>query len=373
MSRSYGVGSVRLIESGRYAGHWSATWELPRDEQGRRRRRRIVRPTENEARRAMKAEMGRSSTSRRAGERLDEFLPRWLDEVVRVTRRERTLVGYRQIVTNHLIPAFGEYDVAALTRRDVQRWVSKLELHPTTIDHVVSVLGAAYAYAVKWDMVAANPCKGLDVPTAPRTPVKAMTQADARTILDAFKGTSLESLVTVALWTGMRQGELLGLRWADVDLDGATVTVTSSLSRLADGESIRYVLTAPKSAKSVRTIPLAPEAVGALKAERLAQMAENRTSRFGLVFFETFDRPLDGPAVTYRFQQHLKAREMPKLRFHDLRHGCATLLIASGMPIAFVSKVLGHSSINITADIYGHLDESVAREAINRLAAAMNG
>lgn len=374
MARSYGVGSVREITTGRYANQWLAEWELPRDDHGRRRRRRIVRPTANEARRAMKAAMGRSSTSQRGGERLDEFLARWLDEVVRVTRRERTLVGYRQIVATHLVPAFGDRDIATLTRRDVQRWVSKQTLHPTTVRHVVACLGAAYSYAVRWELVDRNPAAGLDLPAVPPRTVRAMNPATAKALLDAVKDTRVAPVVTVALWTGMRQGELLGLRWSDVDLDGATITVTSSLSRLpgrSSSEGIRYVLTAPKSAKSIRTVPLSPDAVAVLRDEKKRQMADGIVNRFGLVFFADADRPLDGPTLTKEFQRVLAAAGHSPMRFHDLRHATASLLLGRGVALSVVSELMGHSGIAITKDTYGHLTAETRAAAIAQLAEAM--
>jgi integrase len=364
------------------------------------------------------------------------FLERWLEDVVKPTKRERTYWGYRSIVERELVPAFGAVPLVSLSRRDVQAWVNRQTCAPMTTRHRLDCLRGALSRAVRWGLIDTNPAKEIDLPVVPRRTVRAMSPDDARALLAAVEGEWFAPLVTVALYTGLRQGELLGLRWEDVNLGlvragrneghggqrgapdrggnghgvpaddrgqgseaavdavadvplvdavdrggGASLTVHNALARLPGRHGIRYVLDAPKSARSRRTVPLAPPAVAAIKAQRLAQMG-GAPNPHGLVFPRPDGRPIDGPALTLAFQQALQAtdtanaetkdyRPIGHVRWHDLRHGFVSLMIASGVPLAIVSELAGHSGISITADIYGHLTNERKAEAMADMAATL--
>lgn len=361
----YGAGTVYQLPSGKWVGQWSGG----RDEYGNRIRGTThPQPTEAAARRALNEERGKSSSGkpRRGGETVAAFLERWLADVVTVRRRERTLVGYRSIVDHHLVPAFGDREVRALTRREVQAWVARSEGAPLSIRHRVDCLRAALAWAVKWGLIDTNPATGLDLPAVRRPTIRAMTDEQAEAIIAATAEAWHGPIVALALYTGLRQGELLGLRWEDVDLKRERLTVTHSLSRLPGRHGLRYVLTEPKSAKSRRTVPLIPDAVEVLRTLQREQLTGTGSWK-GLVFSRR-DRPVDGPSLTRDFQASLEAAEVPTMRFHDLRHGTGSLLLSKGVPMAVVSDILGHSSITVTVDIYGHLTEDTKREAMMRIA-----
>lgn len=364
MTRRYGTGSVYQLANGTWVGQWSAGV----DERGQRRRHTVTpQPSEAAAWKAMAEARGKAATikRRRGGESVAEFLERWLDEVVRPTRRERTLVGYRSIVTLHLVPAFGDRDLRALTRRDVQAWVGRQTAAPLSIRHRVDCLRSAMSYAVRWGLIDANPATDLDLPTVPKRVVRALRPDDAKALLTATAGEWFAPLVTVALYTGLRQGELLALRWQDVDLKAGTLTVHKSLARLPGKHGIRYELTDPKSANSRRTIPLPVIVVDVLTARQRAQMSGGGSYRGGV--FTHPDRWIDGTVLTKDFQAALARAEIATMRWHDLRHATASLLIAQGTPLAVVSAILGHSGIGITVDVYGHLTEDTKRDAMTRL------
>lgn len=364
MTRRYGAGTVYQRKDGRWVGQWSAG----RDEYGNRIRGTTP-PVETEAAawKALAAARGRSSstTRRRGGESVAAFLERWLTDVVTPTRRERTLVGYRSIVDIHLIPAFGDRDLRALTRRDVQAWVARSKGSPLSIRHRVDCLRAAMGWAVKWGLIETNPAQGLDLPSVSRPYVHPMSDAQAEAIIAATAGEWHGPIVALALYTGMRQGELLGLRWEDVDMKRETLVVRHSLTRLPGRYGIRYILTDPKSVKSRRSIPLVPEAVEILREHQRSQLT-GAGSWKGLVF-NRGDKPVDGTALTHEFQASLARAGLPSMRFHDLRHGTASLLLAKGVPMAVVSAILGHSGIGVTVDIYGHLTEDTKRDAMAKL------
>lgn len=352
-------------------GTWCAQWSAGRDEYGHRIRGTTSgHPTEAAARKAMADARARSSSGkrRRGGPSVAAFLARWLDEVVRPTRRERTYWGYRSIVEHHLLPAFGDLPLAGLTDDAVQRWVNRQKAAPNTIRHRLDCLRSAMSYAKRRHLVDVNPAKDIDLPPLAKRRIRAMSEDDVRAIQSAVENEWFAPLVTVALYTGIRQGELLGLRWEDVDAD--TIHVRRSLARLPGRRGTRYVLDAPKSASSVRDVPLAGPVADLLRERRKESLA-GAANPHGLVFARPDGRPIDGTTLTHDFQDSLKAAGLPVIRWHDLRHATASRLIADGVPLAVVSAILGHSGIAITVDTYGHLGDAEKRAALGNMAAKM--
>jgi integrase len=168
----------------------------------------------------------------------------------------------------------------------------------------------------------------------------------------------------------MRQGELLALRWQDVNLERASLVVRGSLARLPGPKGVRYVITEPKTDRSRRTVPLVPEVVAVLRTLRKAQMDAKRPQGYvdqGLVFCTAYGSPLDAAKVSRLFTRAVVAAGLPKVRFHDMRHGAASMLIEKGVELATVSRILGHSNIATTMDTYGHLSEGHRAAAMARL------
>jgi integrase len=369
MARRYGDGSV--FQRSR-DGKWVATWEVGED--GKRRRRSVVADTAGAAIRRMR-EAQRSGASSNSVSRprigsVGEYLDRWLVEVVRRTRRERTFVGYRSIAEG-LPPAFLATDLADLEPHDVQVMVNGLDLAPRTVSHYAAMLRTAFAYAVRRGIIDRNPATDIDLPAIRRTERIPLTAAELRTFLDASREDPLYPLWATAAWTGMRQGEILGLRWEDVSLTRANINVRTSLSRLPPkrrtDKGWRYELTEPKTNRSRRLVPLVPAVVDALTPMRKAYLASPPPLDQGLVFATPAGSPLDGPTITRLFQAALRKAGVRVVRFHDTRHGAASMLIELGVDLATVSAILGHSNIGTTVDLYGHLTESHKRSAMARL------
>ena len=208
----------------------------------------------------------------------------------------------------------------------------------------------------------------VDPPKVSRKKVVATTPEKAGAILDAVAGHRLEGLVTIAMTVGLRQGEALGLHWDDVDLERGQLTVRHALQRI-DGE---LQLVEPKSEQAKRTITLPEVASQGLRAHRARQNRERlkageKWQDSGLVFTTSVGTPMDGPRVTRTFQKLLKAAGLPPHRFHDLRHDCATLLLAQGVPLRVVKEMLGHSQISLTADTYAHVVPALQKEAASKM------
>jgi len=301
------------------------------------------------------------------------FLESWLTEIARVTVRPRTYVSYRYVVHFHLTPGLGDLPLAFLSPADVQAFLNAKaasSLSPRTVGYLRGVLRGALGHAERTDLVTRNVARLARPPRIPRRRVSPLSVDQVRAFLAAITGDRLEALYLVALGVGLRQGEILGLRWSDVDLEGGTLTVRHALARIEG----RLVLVEPKSATSRRVVPLPAFVRDALVAHRDRQAQEPLPLRpavpdpfADLVFVTTHGTPLDGITITRRFQRLLASAGLPHQRFHDLRHACATLLLAQGVPARVVMETLGHSEISLTLNTYSHVMPSVGREAAERM------
>lgn len=307
----------------------------------------------------------RRDSTRRGGERLRDFLPRWLDEAAAVRVRSRTLKGHRQIVENHLVPRLGRILVADLTHGDVQRMVGALsaEHAPQTVHNIVRVLSSALEHARREEIVTANVARLAVLPQRGRDPLPSLSTEQLRAFLTASKGRPHWPLWALAAATGMRQGELLALRWMDVDLAAGTVTVNGTLRTRFEGtgrdRELVVVREEPKTPKSRRTLHLPALGRAALETQKA------RATSATYVFARPNGWPLDPGQATRLFQRELAAQGLPDVRFHSLRHSAAmTMLDHVGGDLRAVSAVLGHSTINTTVNVYGaHADEARKRAA----------
>jgi integrase len=306
-----------------------------------------------------------------------ELLDRWLDDAVTLTVRPRTLASYTYIVRVHLAPALGEMPLTALTAQHVQGFLnakSASGLAPRTVGYLRGVLRQAIGYAERMDLVGRNVARLARPPRVPRRQVSPLTLEEARLFRIAVDGDRLEALYLVAVGCGLRQGEILGLRWGDVDMEGRLLRVRFALARV-DGD---LALVEPKSATSRRTVPMPSFVAEALAAHRDRQAAEALPRRpeppdpfADLVFTTTLGTPLDGISVTRRFQRVLKGAGLPRQRFHDLRHAAASYMLAAGVPARVVMETLGHSEISLTLNTYSHVLPGLGRDAADRMDALL--
>jgi integrase len=305
----------------------------------------------------------------------------WLDHFLEHHARPRLRPGsyaaYSSHVHHHLKPELGRLPLAKLTAGHVQKMLNDKAasgLAPATVQRVRATLRRALNVALRQGLVPRNVATLVDLPRATHPPVEPFTPEQARQFLAAMGDHPLEPLFTPALTVGLRQGELLGLRWSDVDLDAGRLVVRQQLQRV-DG---RLQLVEPKSESSRRTLALPVVAVGAIRRQRGLQgrqrlLAGDRWQDGGFVFTTSKGTPLDGSTVTHAFQRALADAGLPRQRFHDLRHACATLQLAQGVPLKVVSERLGHSQIGLTADVYSHVVPALDREAASRMDAVFEG
>lgn len=307
---------------------------------------------------------------------------RVLDDWYDILRRQVAATAfdnYSVIADTHIRPTLGARPVAKLTVAEVDRLLNaKLAdgLSVSTVRRIRAVLAQALKQAERWGLVSRNVAALSTPPKSPRREGRALSEDEARTLLEALRGHRHEALFMLMLAVGLRRGEALGLRWSDVDLDGATLRVVHQLKREGDSEgSSRLVLGDVKTVKSRRAVALPAFMVEELIAHRSRQEAERAEAGdawhdTGHVFTTRIGTPLDPRNVYREFVRIVEGAGLGRWHPHELRHSAATLMLAAGVPIEVVSNVLGHSSIRMTADTYGHLG-ATHRVAADAMSAAL--
>lgn len=310
---------------------------------------------------------------------LGQFLERWLADSVKPSVRPRTYISYSQLVARHITPDLGKIKLAKLSPQDIQELMNsklKVGLSPRTVQYIHAVIRRALVQACKWQLVPRNVAKLVDSPRVQRFEVQPLTPEQARILIDAAKGDRLEALYTVAVSLGLRRGECLALRWEDIDLDSGTLRVRHTLQRLEGGG---WELAEPKSKNSRRTLGLPNFAIQAIKEHRKRQLEEKILAgpswqESGFVFTSKFGTPLDGQHLYFRhFKKLLSEAGLPDIRFHDLRHSCASLLLVQGVSPRVVMETLGHSQISLTMDTYSHVMPLLQRDAADKMDALLRG
>lgn len=305
-----------------------------------------------------------------------QYVASWL-EAIRPTVRPSTWKRYRDLMTLHALPTLGKSPLARLSAQQVQALYSvKLEegLSPTTVHHLHAVLHKALARAERLGLVPRNVCTLVDAPRMAERELRVLDRDQVRQLLDVALGDRLEALYVLAVTTGMRQGELLALRWRDVDLAQNTLQVRATLQYTRERG---YFLGAPKTKQSQRRIKLGALAVSALQQHRARQLTERLElgeawEDHDLVFPNAVGKPMDGMNLLhYHFLPLLKRAGLPRIRFHDLRHTAATLMLAQGINPKIVSERLGHASISITLDLYSHVLPDMQDQAAAAIDAAL--
>lgn len=299
------------------------------------------------------------------------FLEQWLSTSVRPRLRPATVASYEDTVRRYILPSIGRLPLARLGPEDVARMLAALAnrepaISSTTQRYAYAVLRIALGRAYKSGHVLRNVATLVDPPTKARTEIRPLSAEEARGFLAATRHERLGPLYSVAIATGLRQGELLALRWTDLDLDQGTLTVRHTLRRRT-GE-----LAPPKTDRARRTIHLGSLAVSSLREQRRRQLEERiaagrRWRNLELVFSTQMGGPLDSRNVTHSLQQSLAKHAYRHQRFHDLRHAFATLMLEAGEELAVVSRSLGHSDLTTTADVYAHLTPVILKRSAARM------
>lgn len=307
-----------------------------------------------------------------------EFLHQWLKDYAEVNTSPKTYERYEEIVRVHLIPALGSTPLLSLQPQHIQGYYSqalksgrrdgKGGLSALTVYKHHRVLFQALKYAVKHGMLTRNVAEAVDAPRAEHKEMTIIGVDGVNSLLEAAKGTSYYPLFYTAIYTGLRRSELLGLRWQHVDADMATLSVVETLHQRKGGE---YFTKQPKSKKGRRSVAMSPALSIFLRTHKAEQEAfceqiGTRLQPADFVFSHPDGRPIRPGSVTRAFKELSKAVGLNGLRFHDLRHTHATLMLQQGIHPKIVSERLGHSSIGITLDTYSHVLPGLQEAAAKR-------
>jgi integrase len=355
----------------RHGGLWAAQVSQGKNAAGKRVRATIYGRTKQDVADKLQIARNEPEQARRESRKLTlaQYLTRWIEDSVKQTCRESTVVSYKGIVNNHIVPKAGQIPLAKFGPMQAQRLYADLtraEATPRTIQLTHAVLRRAMTMAVRWGLLAANPCAGLERPRVAAKEMRVLDEKQVGALLKAAKSSRLYALYVLAIFTGMRFGEILGLQWADVDTKNRmapSLEVRRTLQELHG----KPKLTEPKTASGRRKIDLPRAVATALKAHKAKMMAEGlRTATH--VFCNRAGAPLRQAYVTRKsFKKLLETAEIPHIRFHDLRHTAATLMLKQGIHAKVVSERLGHASIQITLDRYSHVLPSMQRDAADKL------
>ena len=299
-----------------------------------------------------------------------KYMNRWLKDSVKNTVRQRTFERHEQIIRLHISPTLGGLKLKALSPAHIQGFYrDRLDsgLSPATVQKIHVVLHKALDHAVRWSLVPRNVSEAVKPPRPAPEEIRPLNRDQVKTLLEAAGGDRFEALYVVAVTTGLRQGELLGLKWEDVDLKSSLICVRRTLTR----HKGRLLLGEPKTKRSRRTVRLTEAAVEALRGHLARQMKQMERlgdlyAFQGLVFATERGTLINPTNLRQRsFAPLLMKAGLPTIRFHDLRHTCATLLLSKNVNPKIVSEMLGHATIAITLDTYSHvlpnMQDSAAR------------
>lgn len=376
--RGPGDGSIRRRADGRWEGRVSEGY----GPDGRRRVRSVYGATRREAQDRLRELLAARPQAKGAAEHspVGLLLDRYLEHEVRRRCRASTVAAVESAVRTWIRPHLGTRVLGRLTARDLESWLANLRAagaSPRTQLAAYQALSGACRWAVKRGELGVSPLAGVARPRVPRPQRRTWTREEARRVLAAAAGDRLEALLSLLLSTGLRIGEALALRWADVDLQAGRLRVvraeTEVSGRLVEGE--------PKTAAGRRSVALSASTVAALRAHRARQALEEAelsddalaTARAeGRVFRSERGGPLRSRNLRTRWWAPLLERAgVPALSFHELRHTSATLLLEAGIHPRVVQERLGHSSVAVTLDLYSHVAPDLQAEAAAALEDAL--
>jgi len=315
---------------------------------------------------------------------LAQFLKSWL-QASSSGVSPAALHSYENHVTLHIEPLLGALRLRDLRPQHIEgaidKWLSQPRkdgrpgtLSRRTVRHIYATLNVALNKAKRQRLIHVNPCELVDSPRYEPKEMRSLDATAGAVLLKVFDSTELGSAIVTALGTGLRRGELLALRWGDVDLDSALLTVQRSLERVEGKPNFKE----PKTKRSRRTISLPAFVVERLRKHRVEQAQRFLALGFGrqideTLLFERLGEPWVPNTFGLAFARILRESGLPHIRLHDLRHSFASMALEAGVDLKTVSTALGHSTISTTADIYAHVTPSLMRSAADRLDRALGG
>lgn len=350
-----------------------------RTEKGRPKYAKCSRRSESEAVKElnrMLADHTLGVTATETKQTLSQYLDYWLEQRVKPHREPKTYRTYEQIVRLYLKPHLGHLSMARLRAPQIQAGVNKLSagapdtpsLSPKTVRDARGVLRSALNTAWREGTIRENPALKVETPRVEQGEAIYLSTEEAAKLINTSKQHYLGPMIEVAIMTGLRVGEATGLTWADVDFEDSLLRIRQQLQQVEG----RLVLKSLKSRSSRRTLSLPEDGMASLREHRSRQMlskaaAPDSWNTLNLVFTNAKGEPLGGPNVDDSLKGLCRQAQIKEVSFHKLRHTAATHLAASGIPLAVVKEVMGHSQIGITANLYSHAVPTALREAGDKM------
>ena len=385
--RSNGEGTIYKRQDGQWCAQVSYEYD------GKRKRKSFYGKTQKEAKEKAKEFSEKKIQQEVEGNRLTEdlrlgeWMVRWLREFKRSTVKETTYQGYWMVFNSHVKDAeIAKIPLNDLTVEGLQKFYRDLStegrcdgkggLSPRMVQYVKILINGALEQAVRNGLLESNVNKYTVLPGKSEKEISPMTEKEVSIFLECCQGERLEALYVLELFTGLRKGEISGLRWSDIDWGLGRMMIARSLEPISynDEESAgpKLILTTPKTKSSKRWVALAPYVIQKLKEHRERQDYEKLAfkdiySDQGMIFCREDGSFLHPRYLTDDFHRILKKAELPRHRFHDLRHTVASMLLNANENPKAIQELLGHSSISTTLDIYAHLSDSSKHETVNKI------
>lgn len=365
--RANGEGSIYQRQDGR----WTAAYYVPKPTGGESRRY-VYGKTSDEVETKLveiRNQVRSGAPVAPAGLTLARYLDEWMEQIAAPRIRPTTARSYRDAIRRHLAPKLGRKRLGQLTARDVRHFVAGLNaagVGSRTAQYAHGVLRAALEDAVREEIIPRNVAKLVRVPRPVKQKREPLSVPEVRILLKSVADHRLYAMFVVLAVLGIRRSEVLGLRWEDVDLERGVVEIRRGLHRV-DG---KLTVFPTKTRGSERAVPLPPIVLRTLRVHRTKQNAERealgaRWPDLGYVFTTPIGTPIDPRNCTRIVQTACDRAGLPPVRLHDLRHGCVTVLLDLGVPPRTVMEIVGHTTMEMTMTVYGHVSLDAMRSALD--------
>ena len=377
--RANGEGNLRKRKDGRWEGRYTAGRD---PETGRAIYKNVLGKTQAEAKAKLKQAIEEAKgldTAKVGRYTVGQWMEVWFEHYAKIKVRPSSHQTYRGYIDNHIKPNIGKVPLEKLTPLELQKFYKKLleqgragrlesrhqakGLSPKTVRNIHQIISSAMNLAREQKLITANPAEGCALPRLEHKEMKTLTADQLSTFFREARDSGVYELYYLDLATGLRRGELLGLKWTDVDLDRGVLKIQRAISR-QNGKVVEAPL---KTKNAYRTLPLSADAIDVLMQQR------RKTGNSEWVFPSPTGGPMSPDSVLHMLHRVLKRAGLPKVRFHDLRHTFATLALQNGVDVKTVSGMLGHFSAGFTLDTYAHVTTSAKREAAKTMGNLLSG
>lgn len=376
--RANGEGSIRKRKDGRWEGRYTAGHD---PETGKAIYKNVLGRSQAEVKEKLKQAIGETQALdiTKAGKyTVGEWMEVWFQDYAKIKVRPSSHQTYQGYIQNHIRPNIGDIPLEKLTSLDLQKFYKKLltqgrvdrveakgqpkGLSAKTVRNIHQILSSALKLAQEQRLILSNPAEGCALPRVEHQEMKTLTTVQLASFFREARESGVFELYYLELATGLRRGELLGLKWEDIDLERGDLRVRRQVSRI-NGEVVEAPL---KTKNAYRTLPLAEDTVSVLKEQR------RKVGNSPWVFPSPNGGPISPDSVLHMLHRVLKRAGLPKVRFHDLRHTFATLALQNGVDVKTVSGMLGHFSAGFTLDTYAHITRAAQRQAAQTMRSVLS-